>query len=362
MTGPETSASAAETDELRRVVREFAAETFPSSELRATDYSASAWTALSSSLGLTGIGIPQRHGGAGYSFTELGVVVEELGAALAPVPFLSTVCAAAAIVAGGDEAAQAELLPELASGATVGVPVLRGAVAAHRAAAGWTLDGLVPHVPDGARAALFVVAANAAEGPALFAARVPERGVTVRPRNALDATRPLAAVEFAAAPARFIGIGPSALQLAADLQLAALACEQIGGTARCLDRTVDYVKTRVQFGVPIGSFQAVKHRCADLLVELEAARSIAYHARDAVAAAFAGADAGSHAAVAAAAAWCAQTYVHAAQETIQLHGGIGFTWEHDAHLHLRRARSDQLLYGTPREHRRELVVATGLAG
>jgi len=172
-----------------------------------------------------------------------------------------------------------------------------------------------------------------------------------------------ATVEFTAAPARLVGTGRPALQLGADAQLAAVAGEQVGGAGRCLDRTVDYVKTRVQFGVPIGSFQAIKHRCADLLVELEAARSIAYHARDAVAAAFAGADADSHshAAVAAAAAWCAQTYVHAAQETIQLHGGIGFTWEHDAHLHLRRARGDQLLYGTPREHRRELAVATGLA-
>jgi alkylation response protein AidB-like acyl-CoA dehydrogenase len=144
------------------------------------------------------------------------------------------------------------------------------------------------------------------------------------------------------------------------VQLAAIACEQVGASARCLDLIVEYAKTRQQFGVAIGTFQAIKHRCADMLVELEAARSIAYYARDAVADAFDGPVDGLHATVACAAAWCAEAYVHLAHETIQLHGGVGFTWEHDAHLHLRRARADQLLYGTPRDHRRQLAEAMGI--
>jgi alkylation response protein AidB-like acyl-CoA dehydrogenase len=187
-------------------------------------------------------------------------------------------------------------------------------------------------------------------------------GATVRRLNALDGTRPVAAVDFDAAPAIRIGQGPAdwrELEFAVCASLAALACEQVGGAGRCLDMSLHYARTRVQFGVPIGSFQAIKHRCADLLVELEAARSIAYHARDAVAAATME-PAELRATVSAAASWCSDTYVHLAQQNIQLHGGIGFTWEHDAHLHLRRARSDQMLHGTPREHRRVLADAMGI--
>jgi alkylation response protein AidB-like acyl-CoA dehydrogenase len=351
---------------LRQVVREFVREAFPSAELReaiaAHTYPPQAWRTLTTALGLTGIGIPEDFGGAGYTFRELGVVIEELGAGIAPVPLLSTVTAAAAVLSCADEAAKSAVLPEIASGATVAVPILDADLRLEQDGARWVVHGAAPHVADAAVAGLFVVAAHIGQGKALAAVRSPAAGLAVRPLDTLDGTRPAAAVEFDAVVAQPLGTGPQewpALQLAQDVHLAALACEQVGGSARCLDMTVEYVKTRQQFGVPIGSFQAIKHRCADLVVELEAARSVAYPARDRVAAAIDGDTDGLHASVAAAAAWCADTYVHAAQEAIQLHGGIGFTWEHDAHLHLRRARTDQLLYGTPREHRRELVQAMG---
>jgi alkylation response protein AidB-like acyl-CoA dehydrogenase len=355
-----------ESEALREVVAAFVSDTFPSGEVRAAveagTYSPSAWKTLSTSLGLTGIGIPETYGGAGYSARELGVVVEELGAGLAPVPLVSTVAAASTVLCCAEEDAKRAALPEIASGATVAVPILGADLRADRDPDGWVVRGTASHVPDASAAGLFVVAAGTDAGAALFAVRAPGAGLTVRPLTSLDGTRPIGSVEFTAVAALQLGEGPDEwpeLVLARDVHLAVLACEQVGGAARCLDMTVAYAKTREQFGVPIGSFQAVKHRCADLVVELEAARSLAYDARERVAAALAGDADDVHASVAAAASWCAETYVHAAHEAIQLHGGIGFTWEHDAHLHLRRARADQLLYGTPREHRRELLTAMG---
>jgi alkylation response protein AidB-like acyl-CoA dehydrogenase len=351
---------------LRQVVREFVSDVFPSAEVRAAiaanSYPRRAWQTLSTSLGLTAIGIPESYGGVGYTFRELGVVIEEFGAGLVPVPLVATATAAAAVLCCADEAAKGDVLPDIASGATVAVPILAADLRAEKESGGWIVRGLASHVADAAAADLFVVAARVGQRQTLFAVRSPGAGLTVTPLNSLDGTRPLGAVEFTAAPAVRLGEGlvewPE-LVLARDVRLAAVACEQVGGAARCLEMTVAYAKTRQQFGVPIGSFQAVKHRCADLVVELEAARSLAYHARDRVAAAFEGELDGVPASVAAAAAWCGQTYVHAAQEAIQLHGGIGFTWEHDAHLHLRRARADQLLYGAAREHRRALMTAMG---
>jgi alkylation response protein AidB-like acyl-CoA dehydrogenase len=342
-----------EIEQLRASVRAFLADTLPSAAVRAAidtgAFDAAAWRTLSGSLGLTGIGIPEQFGGAGYSFGELGVVLEEFGAALAPVPLLSTAVAAAAVLACDQDGPKRALLPALASGETIGAVVLGSGLTAAQAGDGWTVSGTAGHVPDAARAQLFIVAA----GDALFA--VEAAAVAVRLLASLDGTRPIAAVEFAQAPATLLGRGAELLDAARSAQLVAVACEQVGAAARCLELIVDYAKTRVQFGVLIGTFQAIKHRCADMLVELEAARSIAYHARDQLASGVVDA-----ATTAAAASWCAQTYVHLAQETVQLHGGIGFTWEHDAHLHVRRARADQLLYGTPREHRKALATAMGI--
>jgi alkylation response protein AidB-like acyl-CoA dehydrogenase len=273
------------------------------------------------------------------------------------VPLLTTAVAAAAILAGDRDDPKQALLPQLASGQTIATVILGGTLTATPGDGGWTVSGAAGHVPDAAHADLFVVAAAVGGGPQvmLLAVDATAPGVAVRPLHALDGTRPIAAVELAGVPAALLGSGPDRLDRARCTLLGALACEQVGAAARCLDMIVGYAKTRVQFGVPIGSFQAIKHRCADLLVELEAARSIAYQARDQLAEGVT-----DMATASAAASWCAETYVHIAQETIQLHGGIGFTWEHDAHLHLRRARADQLLYGTPREHRRTLADRVGI--
>jgi alkylation response protein AidB-like acyl-CoA dehydrogenase len=357
------AASDDEIGQLRDSVRDFLAATFTSAAVRAAidsgGFDRAAWRTLSQSLGFTGICLPERYGGAGCTFRELGVVLEEFGAVLAPVPLLSTVVAAAAILAGDQGEPKEALLPALAAGQTVATVILGAgpSLSAVPGGGAWTVSGTAAHVPDAAQADLFVVAAAADGGPPveLLAVEARAPGVAVRPLNALDGTRPIAAVELAGAPATLLGGGQDLLDRVRAAQLAAIACEQVGAAARCLEMIVGYAKTRVQFGVPIGSFQAIKHRCADLLVELEGARSLAYQARDQLAEGVT-----DMATVSAAASWCAETYVHIAQETVQLHGGIGFTWEHDAHLHVRRARADQLLYGTPREHRRTLAERVGI--
>ncbi|GAB2483271.1 acyl-CoA dehydrogenase family protein [Jatrophihabitans fulvus] len=368
-------ASDGEIEALRAAVRDFLAGTFPEAAVRGAveaggDHDPRAWHTLSRELNLTGIGIPEALGGAGYSFRELGVVLEEFGATLAPVPLLSTAVAAAAVLATADAETAAALLPGLASGDVPATAVLTRPVGtAEDGDDGWVLDGTAAHVADGPAARLFVVRAVTSSGEVLLAVPADAPGVTVTRLEALDVLRPLAAVGFAGTPARLLARGPAtgrwpALDVAIAAQLAAVAHEQVGGAARCLDDAVRYLTTRDQFGVLIGTFQALQHRCADVLTALDAARAVADDAGDRVAAALqagaADAPADLHATAAGAAAWCAETYVRSAQENIQMHGGIGYTWEHDAHLHLRRAHADQLLYGTPREHRRVVADAMGI--
>jgi alkylation response protein AidB-like acyl-CoA dehydrogenase len=283
------------------------------------------------------------------------------------VPFLSTAVAAAAVLAVGDPAARSALLPVLAAGDVVGAAVLTGTTfVAEERDSGWVVTGTASHVADGTHADLFVVCADTGAGEAVLAVATDSPGVRVRSLTSLDVLRPIAALELTEAAATLIGRAPDvgewpALDVAVSAQLVAVACEQVGGAARCLHTTVEYLKTREQFGVPIGTFQALKHRCADMLTALEAARSIAYDTRDRVAAALDGAGRDTiRAAAAAAACWCSDTYVRIAQENVQMHGGIGFTWEHDAHLHVRRSRADQLLYGTPRQHRAVVAAALGI--
>jgi alkylation response protein AidB-like acyl-CoA dehydrogenase len=368
-------ASQAELEELRQSIREFVAGSLASTSVRRVadngdDFDAPVWEALAESMGLAAIGVPAAYGGADYSFAELGVVLEELGAALVPVPFLSSaVIATAALLDCGEKAARQRLLPGIAAGTTIATVVLggldawpvpdRGAITATPDADRHLLTGSADFVLDAGAAGLLLVMAALDDGWGLFSVDPRSAGVERRRRAALDGTRPLYSVGFAAAEGTLLGRGPvqwAALSGLISKVSAALACEQAGGTARCLDMSVAYVKIRRQFDRPIGSFQAIKHCCADLLVELEAARSLAYHARDLAAAA----SLGLLPAAAAAGSWCTDTYVHVAQETIQLHGGIGFTWEHDAHLHLKRARAGQLLLGTPRAHRRALAEALGI--
>jgi alkylation response protein AidB-like acyl-CoA dehydrogenase len=310
-----------------------------------------AWTRLTGELGLTGLAIPECYGGAGAGLAEVAVAVEETGRVLLPAPYLSTALAGAVLSEGGavpGDGVAAEFLPGIASGALRAAFVLGGSVTA----SGGRLTGVAHHVLDGAEADLFVVRA----GDALFAVRAADAVVT--PSLTLDQSRSQAAVSFRDAPA--LAAGCSA-ERAADLLRVLLAVESAGAAAHCLDVTVDYLKTRVQFGRPIGAFQALRHRCADLAVEVASARATAYAA---VRAAVSPASVESAAELAVlgplAKRHCVDVFWHVAAETIQLHGGIGFTWEHEAHRYLKRAKTSQLLHGTPAELRRLVSQRAGL--
>jgi alkylation response protein AidB-like acyl-CoA dehydrogenase len=364
-----------EQDELRASVRRFLADKSPSAAVRrwmesSEGYDAALWTQMAGQLGLQGLAVPEQFGGAGYGPVELGIVLEEMGRALTPTPFFASVALAGqALSESGDLEAQARWLPAIAEGAltaTVALSEERGdgslAATTTRASvdgAGWRLDGSKMFVVDGASADLLLVVARADEGPGLFAVGGAEAGVSRTRLDALDPTRRLGRIDLDGAAATRVGPAGDAsdfLQRVVDLAVVALAHEQVGGASACLDSAVEYAKVRVQFNRPIGSFQAVKHKCADLLLEVEAARSAVYSA------AWSAAEEPAELATAAAVAgsWCAQTYTHAAKENIQIHGGIGFTWEHDAHLHLKRAKSSELLFGTPVRHRARLADLVGI--
>jgi len=312
-----------------------------------------AWDRLTRELGLAGLAVPECHGGAGAGLAEVAVAVEETGRVLLPVPYLSTALAGAVLSEGGaacGDGGAAEFLPGIASGALRAAFVLGGSLVA----ADGRLTGVAQHVLDGAEAGLFVVRA----GDALFAVRAADAVVT--PAGTLDQTRSQATVSFHGAPVVPAGC---AAGRAEDLLRVMLAVESAGAAAHCLDVTVGYLKARVQFGRPIGAFQALRHRCADLAVEVASARATAYAAVRA-AASPAGSPAASSAELAVlgplAKRHCVDVFWHAAAEMIQLHGGIGFTWEHEAHRYLKRAKTSQLLHGTPAELRRLVSQRAGL--
>jgi alkylation response protein AidB-like acyl-CoA dehydrogenase len=333
------------------MVRRFLAEKSPASEVRRlmeseAGYDPAVWAELAR-LGVTGLVVPEKYGGAGCGPVEQLVVCEEMGAALLCAPYLaSAVLAAEALAASDDEAAQADLLPGIADGSVIGTL----AVAQELTAAGNLLDGSVSFVPDGMIADLILVLAATDAGPSLFAVDGGASGLTRRALQTLDMTRRQASLSFSQTPGRLVGPPGAGAAIAARAKRAgvlALAAEQVGGAQRCLDMSVAYAKVRVQFGRAIGSFQAIKHMCADMLLEVESARSAAYYA------AWAAADEAADLALAVslAKAYCSEAYFHVAAANIQVHGGIGFTWEHDAHLYYRRAKSAEAMLGTPAEHR-----------
>jgi alkylation response protein AidB-like acyl-CoA dehydrogenase len=271
-----------------------------------------------------------------------------------------------ALLASGDTGAQADLLPGMAVGetiATLAVPEDDGSwtpeafrVTARRSGEEYLLDGRKSFVLDGMIAGLVLVAASSDDGPALFAVDGDAPGVSRQAMQTLDMTRKQAVLTFSRTPGRLVGPPGAAAEIVAQAirgGVLALAAEQVGGAQRCLDMAVAYAKVRHQFGRAIGSFQAIKHMCADMLLEVESARSAAYRA--AWAAAEGAADLPLIASLAK--AYCSEAYFHVAASNIQVHGGIGFTWEHDAHLYYRRARSAEVMLGTPASHRE---VAAGL--
>jgi alkylation response protein AidB-like acyl-CoA dehydrogenase len=364
-----------EQEELRRAVRRFLEDKSPMTEVRRLmetpeGFDRATWDQMANQLGLQAIAIPEEYGGAGFSYVELVVVLEEMGAALFCGPYFATVALAAnALLSSDDEAAKKELLPGIASGTTIATLALTEdsgrwdvesvTLAASGSGADWTLDGHKMFVVDGHNVDLLVVAARSPEGVSLFAVEANAPGVTRTPLATMDQTRKQARVEFAKTPARLIGAAGGAapaLSRTLDLSAVALAAEQVGGAQRCLDMSVDYAKSRIQFGRPIGSFQAIKHKCADMLLEVESAKSAAYYAG------WAAAEDSDELPVVASLAksYCSEAYFHAAAENIQIHGGIGFTWEHDAHLYFKRAKSSELLLGDPSYHRELLAQRIGI--
>jgi alkylation response protein AidB-like acyl-CoA dehydrogenase len=328
------------------------------------------WRLAGEQLGLQGIAIPEEFGGAGFSFAEQAIVLEELGAGLYGGPYLaSAVLAATALLAGGDEAAKKAWLPGIASGEVIGTVAFTeedgswdpGAITMAAAAdgPGWRLDGRKSFVLDGHTADLILVVARTGEQLSLFAVPAGAPGLARTALATLDQTRKLARLDFDAVPATLAGpAGEGGPVLARVLDVAAIAqaAEQLGGAQRALDMAVGYAKVRHQFGRPIGSFQAIKHRCADLLLEVESLRSAVQYAAAAVA------ENSAEIPVVAALvkAYASDVYFHVAAENIQMHGGIGFTWEHDAHLYFKRAKSSELFLGDACYHRERLATRIGL--
>jgi alkylation response protein AidB-like acyl-CoA dehydrogenase len=363
-----------EQEELRASVRRFVTDRAPLAKVRqlmdAGEIDREFWAQAGAQLGLQGIAIPEEYGGSGFSFAEQAIVLEELGAGLYGGPYLpSAVLAATALLASPDESARQELLPGIASGETIAALAFteeNGSwdpaairLAAAKSGDGWVLDGHKSFVLSGAEAGLYLVVAVADGGLSLFAVDAGASGLTATALPTLDQTRNLARLDFAAVPARLIGSAGDAtaiLDRVLDIAAIALAAEQLGAAQRALDITVDYTKTRHQFGRPIGSFQALKHRMADLLMEVESLRSAVAYAASAVAE-------GSDEVPALASllkAYASETYFHVAAEMIQMHGGIGFTWEHDAHLFFKRAKSSELFLGDGAYHRERLAQRIGL--
>jgi alkylation response protein AidB-like acyl-CoA dehydrogenase len=364
-----------EQEELRRTVRSFLEQKSPESEVRrlmetTEGYDPAVWEQMGSQLGLQGLHIPEEFGGSGYTYVELIVVLEEMGRALLTAPYFSTVVLAAnALIHSGDDAAKKELLPGIASGETIATLAFTEengrwdeagiTMTATKDGDGYALDGTKMFVLDGHTASVILVAARTDAGVSLFSVAGDASGLTRTPLSTMDQTRKQARLEFSGTPAKLIGTegeGWSTLERVLDLAAVGLAAEQVGGAQYCLEMAVQYAKDRVQFGRPIGSFQAIKHKCADMLLEVESAKSAAYYAG--WCAAELNDELPSVASLAK--AYCSEAYFHVTAENIQIHGGIGFTWEHPAHLYFKRAKSSELLLGDPTYHRELLAQRIGI--
>jgi alkylation response protein AidB-like acyl-CoA dehydrogenase len=364
--------------ELRAVVREFLEKQAPMEAVRAAadsdaGHDTALWARMTRELGLAGLGVPEEHGGTGDRFSDVAVVAQELGRALTPSPFFSSVVLATQLLlASGDDDACAAFLPDLAAGELTGTAALvepagdwsfaaLATTARDETGEGdWVVTGEKRYVTDAHTAGLILVLAESEPGPTLLAVRAGAPGLATTRVEALDATRPLGTVTFADTPAALVGNpGDAGAIVAHALRLAAvaLANEQVGGAARCLDMAVEYAKERVQFNRPIGSFQAIKHMLADRLLDNESAAAAA--AYSAWAADNLPDDLPPLADLCK--AFCSDAYFDAATTNVQVHGGIGFTWEHDAHLYLRRAIATKALLGSPEAHR-EAIAARLLDG
>jgi acyl-CoA dehydrogenase len=356
--------SSDETELLRATLRDAFSHLSGSAEVRAamattTGYDESVWHRLAGELGLPGLAIAEEHGGAGFGLRELAVAFEEAGAFLLCSPLFATAGLALPLLqAAGDDAAITRYAPGIASGeltATVAYAEQDGrwspqdvTCAATQTPDGWVLDGMKNYVVDGATAGLLLVIARTNTGElGIYAVDGDAAGLTRTPLVTLDLTRKLARLVLDAVPATRIETPDAvdAIVRACAVARTLLAAEQVGGAQRCLDMTVEYAKTRMQFGRPIGSFQAIKQKLAECLIHVESARSAAYAAAEAGASG----DPEFEHISAIASLTCGEAYRMVSAQAIQLHGGIGFTWEHDLHLYFKRARSSALLLGTSAE-------------
>jgi alkylation response protein AidB-like acyl-CoA dehydrogenase len=364
-----------EQDQFRAVVRRFLSDKSPTTAVRrlmetADGYDPDVWRQLAGDLALTGIHIPEVYGGAGFGPVELGIAMEEQGRALLCAPYFSScVLAAGAIANAATGEQKADLLPPIATGqirAALAVTEPNGRwdatgieATASSAGGGWIIDGTKSFVIDGCSAQALVVVARAAgsygnAGLSFFVVQGDAAGITRTPLATLDATRKQAKIVFRRAPAQLLGdAGGGAAPLARTLDHAAIALanEMVGGAQALLESAVAYANIRVQFGRAIGSFQAIKHKCADMLLDVELAKSVAYYAAQAEA----DGDKQTPGLASMAKAAAADAYMRAAANTIQIHGGIGFTWDHDTHLWFKRAKSSEVLFGDPNHHR-ELML------
>jgi alkylation response protein AidB-like acyl-CoA dehydrogenase len=357
------------------MVRSFLEAKSPESAVREqmeTDdgYDKAVWSQMAEQMGLQALHIPEEYGGQGFGYVELGIVLEEMGRALLCAPFFSSVVLAAnTLLQSGDDAAKKAYLPGIASGETIATLALTEpagkwdeagiTLQATASGDGYTLNGTKSFVIDGAIADLILVAARTANGVSLFAVEGDAAGITKTRLATMDQTRKQAKLDFAGTPAKLIGTegaGWDVLSTVLDLTAVGLAAEQVGGAQFVLEMAVQYAKDRVQFGRPIGSFQAIKHKCADMLLEVESAKSAAYYGL--WCASEMNDELPSVASLAK--AYVSEAYFHATAENIQIHGGIGFTWEHPAHLYFKRAKSSELLFGDPTYHRELLAQRIGI--
>ncbi len=357
------------------MLRRFLEDKSPTTEVRrlmATDVGCDpeVWQQLSQELGLTAIHIPEEYGGQGFGISELAIAVEEMGRALLCSPyFASTVMAATAILKAGTEEQKRSFLPKIAAGETIATLAIAEdqgdwtvdgiSMTASPAGDAYKLAGTKSFVLDGCSADLIVVVARAPgstadQGLSLFTVSADAAGLEKTALNAVDDTRKLARLSFDGVEANLLGEAGGAsgpLQAALDVAAICLANEMVGGAERLRESSVDYANLRVQFGRPIASFQTLKHKAADMLLEVELAKSAAYYA----AAAHDDGDSDVPALASLAKAVAADAYMQTAVHTIQIHGGIGFTWDNDTHLWFKRAKSSEVFLGTTAYHRERMM-------